>query len=84
MSGEVIQFPEAGRTVRAIVIIPDGEDTGDRCFAVSTGFPLHSGERVEFYGSLWKVRMLAKDHGQGLPIRVHPDCERRERHERYL
>lgn len=73
MSAQVIPFPCTGRTVRAIVIVPDGE--GNACRALLGGFPLDGGETLSFHGPLWRVLMMAKDNRKGLPIRVHPACE---------
>ena len=75
MSADVIPFPCTGRTVRAIVIVPDGD--GDTCRAVLGGFPLDGNETLSFHGPLWRVQMLAEDYRRGLPIRIHPDCLRR-------
>ncbi len=75
MSAEIIPFPSTGRTVRAIVIVPDGE--GNACRALLGGFPLDDGEALSFRGPLWRVMMMAKDYRRGLPIRVHPLCEER-------
>lgn len=77
MSAKVIPFPCTGRTVRAIVIVPDHSAEGDACRALLGGFPLDGGETLSFHGPLWRVLMMAKDYRQGLPIRVHPLCEER-------
>jgi len=75
MSAEIIPFPCTGRTVRAIVIVLDGD--GDACRAMLGGFPLEGGDTLSFRGPLWHVRMMVKDYRQGLPVRVHPLCEER-------
>ena len=77
MSAEIIPYPATGRTVRAIVIVPDHGDEGDACRALLGGFPLADGQTLSFHGPLWRVLMMAKDCRNGLPIRVHPECERR-------
>ena len=74
---DIIPFPCAGRTVRAIVIVPAGQGKGDVCRAMLAGSPLHHDFELSFSGPLWKVQMLANDYRRGLPIRVHPQCERR-------
>ena len=77
MSAEIIPYPATGRTVRAIIIVPDDCAQGDACRALLGGFPLADGETLSFYGPLWRVLMMAKDYRMGLPIRVHPLCEQR-------
>jgi hypothetical protein len=77
MSAELIPFPCDGRTVRAIVVIPDGSGESDACCSKLGGFPLHEDEDLSFCGPLWWVMMMLKDYRMGLPVRVHPECERR-------
>lgn len=77
MSGELVQFPHAGRIARAIIIMPDRQGHGDACRAVLAGFPLPDGEEIEFRGALWQVQMLIKDRRCGLPVIVHPEAKRR-------
>jgi hypothetical protein len=79
MSAEIIPFPETGRSVRAIVVVPDGSGEGDACRSVLGGFPLDEEQDLSFEGPLWWVMMMLKDYRHGLPIRVHPLCEERAR-----
>lgn len=70
----VVEF--TGKVQRAIVIVPFNEDGTDYCRAELGGWPADFELDVK-PGPLWKVMMTARDWGSGLPINVHPECERR-------
>ena len=69
-----IPFP--GRAIRALVVIPDTEDSRDYCRVVMGGWPTDFEPDIT-PGPLWLVLRTARDWGHGLPITVHPECERR-------
>jgi len=72
-----VPFRAQGRTARAILVVPDGPEGDDQCLSIVTGSPLHHDPGLSYRGPLWRVLMMVNDCAQGLPIRVHPDCERR-------
>ena len=72
-----VPFHARGGTVRAILVVPDGAEDGDQCLSIPTGSPLHYDPGLCYRGPLWKVLMMVNHDAQGLPIRVHPECERR-------
>lgn len=68
--------PFTGTATRAIVVVPDADDGRDYCRAVLGGWPTDYDPRIA-PGPLWQVLAAAHDWRNGLPIRVHPECERR-------
>ncbi len=72
---DVIAFPRT--PLRAIVIVPADDPATDICRAVVGGFPLHGGETIFARGTLKGVLRRVEWERRGLPIRVHPECERR-------
>ena len=72
-----VPFQARGRTARAILVVPDGPEDGDQCLSILSGSPLHRDPGLTYRGPLWRVLMMVNDYAQGLPIRVHPECERR-------
>ena len=79
MTAAILHFPSAGRTKRAILIQPLGSIDEDACQAVIVGPTFEEEPSLSICGPLWKVRMLVMDNRRGLPVRVHPECERRAR-----
>lgn len=75
----LVHFPSAGRTKRAILIQPLGSIDEDACEALIVGPTFEDEPSMNFTGPLWRVKMMVRDNRQGLPIRVHPECERRAR-----
>ena len=75
-------LPFTRTPVRAIVIVPADDPATDVCRAVLGGFPLHGGETFFARGSLKGVLRRCQWERQGLPITVHPECERRAANER--
>lgn len=71
---QIIPFRAHGGTVRAICIVPDSDGL---CRSVLSGRRLHHDLDLAFAGPLWHVKMMVKDYRQGLPVHVHPECERR-------
>lgn len=69
----LIPFPK--EPLRAWVIIP-ADDGRDFCRVVPGGWPI-DGPRLTFCGPLQTVLRRVKDDPRGVPVTIHPECERR-------
>lgn len=69
-------IPFTGNTTRALVVIPGSDERRDYCRVILGGWPTDYDPLIE-PGPLWRVKAAARDWGNGLPIAVHPECERR-------
>lgn len=76
MTAVIIAFPRIPE--RAVVIIPAGEPSEDRCRAVSGGWPIDA-EIHGAVGPFYLVRRQILEHRlrNGLPVTIHPECYRR-------
>lgn len=70
----ILQFTRT--PIRALVIIPGDDPRIDYCRLVAGGWPIDGGV-PDIVGPLELVLRKAKDDPRGLPVTVHPECERR-------
>lgn len=73
-SAKIIPFPKV--PLRALVVIPAELVGHDICEVRQGGWPI-DGKPVKRRGSLSTVMMTIRSDGRGLPVTVHPECERR-------
>lgn len=69
-------IPFSGSTQRALVVMPSSDDGRDMCSVFPGGFSIDNAPCIA-PGPLWQVLRAARDWGNGLPITVHPECNRR-------
>lgn len=73
MSADIIPFPRV--PIRALVVIPAAEPHLDLCRVVHGGY-VFDGPPLR-RGRLATVLRDLRCEGRGLPVTVHPECERR-------
>lgn len=69
-------LPFTRTPLRALVIIPGDHPSIDYCRLVAGGWPIDGGV-PGIGGPLQLVLRKAKDDPRGLPVTIHPECERR-------
>lgn len=73
MSADIISFPRV--PLRALVVIPAEYPRLDLCRVVQGGYAFEGPPLRR--GQLQSVLRHLREHGRGLPVTVHPECERR-------
>lgn len=77
MSATVLPFPRV--PIRALVVVPADEPHRDLCRVIHGGYAFDGPPLVR--GRLEVVLRELRAEGRGLPVTVHPECERRQANE---